>query len=332
MAEDMFDNGSFLRRRKRYKRANMNPHHSQSHHSLPFQSIYGAPFSPFWIRKPVAVLPATGHAPQQLPSGFNNSSLGLMNYRENLGLFAASPAEMAAVASYHHHQNNNNSAPSRAQKSEQTQFHAGLQNPMKLSPDKLDFLKKNYTSSQQYSSMINAIRRGSSSSGSAGGPVPFLISSDLPGPTAAPMQDGSRYSYVEHLNAQLRPEDDEDESQDIDLMDNEDDGDRESATKIDVESDSDEGNEILNSQLQSGFQLQHQRPEGLTDLGKQVLSRRVLCTNDERESSKGMSPKDYEEGPTDLDFEMFNKKRKYSSVKGFSIENIIGHNTKCDGS
>lgn len=49
LAEDMFDNGSFLRRRKRYKRA-------QISNRFPFSSGY-IPFSPFWIRKPVPVLP-----------------------------------------------------------------------------------------------------------------------------------------------------------------------------------------------------------------------------------------------------------------------------------
>lgn len=46
----MFDNGSFLRRRKRYKRASLN-------HNMPFANVF-APFTPFWIRKPVPVLPA----------------------------------------------------------------------------------------------------------------------------------------------------------------------------------------------------------------------------------------------------------------------------------
>lgn len=45
----MFDNGSFLRRRKRYKRPNV----QQNMH---FSPIFGT-FSPFWIRKPVPVLP-----------------------------------------------------------------------------------------------------------------------------------------------------------------------------------------------------------------------------------------------------------------------------------
>lgn len=50
LAEDMFDNGSFLRRRKRYKRASMS-------HGLPFANVF-TPFTPFWIRKPVPVMPS----------------------------------------------------------------------------------------------------------------------------------------------------------------------------------------------------------------------------------------------------------------------------------
>lgn len=45
----MFDNGSFLRRRKRYKRANLSQ-------GMQFPAVFG-PFAPFWVRKPVPVLP-----------------------------------------------------------------------------------------------------------------------------------------------------------------------------------------------------------------------------------------------------------------------------------
>lgn len=45
----MFDNGSFLRRRKRYKRNLISD-------NFPLNSVFG-PFSQFWIRKPVPVLP-----------------------------------------------------------------------------------------------------------------------------------------------------------------------------------------------------------------------------------------------------------------------------------
>ncbi|XP_040169021.1 LOW QUALITY PROTEIN: fork head domain-containing protein FD3-like [Anopheles arabiensis] len=49
LAEDMFDNGSFLRRRKRYKRTTLAQ-------SMAFPGVF-APFAPFWIRKPVPVIP-----------------------------------------------------------------------------------------------------------------------------------------------------------------------------------------------------------------------------------------------------------------------------------
>lgn len=78
LAEDMFDNGSFLRRRKRYKRI-------QIHHNIPFPNMF-APFNPFWIRKPVPVLPSlqfpmhhpTAHHP---PSHQNYANFNLMNFR-----------------------------------------------------------------------------------------------------------------------------------------------------------------------------------------------------------------------------------------------------------
>lgn len=84
LAEDMFDNGSFLRRRKRYKRI-------QIHHNLPFPNMF-APFNPFWIRKPVPVLPSlqfppsmhhpSAHHPQSHHSNFN-TNFNIMNFRGN---------------------------------------------------------------------------------------------------------------------------------------------------------------------------------------------------------------------------------------------------------
>ena len=86
LAEDMFDNGSFLRRRKRYKRAIM-------HHSIPFANVF-APFNPFWIRKPVPVLPSSmqfqhhsHHHPQINPNfssnctSFNRDTFNLINFQ-----------------------------------------------------------------------------------------------------------------------------------------------------------------------------------------------------------------------------------------------------------
>lgn len=67
LAEDMFDNGSFLRRRKRYKRAPLTQ-------GVPFPAVFG-PFSPFWIRKPVPVIPMQ----------FNTPSFS--GFRENFDVF-----------------------------------------------------------------------------------------------------------------------------------------------------------------------------------------------------------------------------------------------------
>ncbi|XP_053676864.1 uncharacterized protein LOC128727030 [Anopheles nili] len=66
LAEDMFDNGSFLRRRKRYKRTTLAQ-------SMAFPGVF-APFAPFWIRKPVPVIPmhqfGPAHAAASSVAGF----------------------------------------------------------------------------------------------------------------------------------------------------------------------------------------------------------------------------------------------------------------------
>lgn len=76
LAEDMFDNGSFLRRRKRYKRIQVHP-------NIPFPNMF-APFSPFWIRKPVPVIPFHHH-PSAHPSLSHhqnfNAPLNFINFR-----------------------------------------------------------------------------------------------------------------------------------------------------------------------------------------------------------------------------------------------------------
>lgn len=76
LAEDMFDNGSFLRRRKRYKRASID-------HGMPFPASVFGPFNPFWVRKPVPILPIQFNIDSSvrtfLPSGL----------RENIDLMAA---------------------------------------------------------------------------------------------------------------------------------------------------------------------------------------------------------------------------------------------------
>lgn len=71
LAEDMFDNGSFLRRRKRYKRTNLP-------HGVPFPAAVFNPFSPFWVRKPVPMIPMQFNANSAsnaatFPTGFQDS-------------------------------------------------------------------------------------------------------------------------------------------------------------------------------------------------------------------------------------------------------------------
>lgn len=318
-----------------------------------------------------------------------------MNYRgsgDNLGIFAT--AEMAAAAaaasSYHHHQQQQNGSGVMGKKlGDVPSYHSHsttappqhhLQN-MKLSPDKVELmLKKSYTNSQQqqqqqhYHSVLNAIRRGSISAAAP----PFLFPSD--GNLSFHEDDGgitggSRYQHLEDSGEQqgtggggaaivCRGEevDEDEESQDIDLMDHEGEVDEEeelgdeeteSGTKIDVESDSDgpvgpaAPFELQRHSLISFEHHPHlvQRPDEESGRISKDLSRisasvegcppiNVHSTAGTQRSEGGRVvrqeavavEKDYEEATTtDLDFDVFTKKRKFSSVKGFSIENIIGH-------
>lgn len=76
----MFDNGSFLRRRKRYKRTTID-------HSLPFPASVFGPFNPFWIRKPVPIFPIQFNIENSVGSFLSN------NLQENFDLMAAAAAD-----------------------------------------------------------------------------------------------------------------------------------------------------------------------------------------------------------------------------------------------
>lgn len=295
-----------------------------------------------------------------------------MNYRgsgENLGIFAtAEMAAAAAASSYHHHHQQNASGgmgkklgdvPSYHSHAATTQAQHQLQN-IKLSPDKVELmLKKSYTNSQQqqqqqhYHSVLNAIRRGGISAAATGHP-PFLFPND--GNVSFHEDDGgitggSRYQHLEdsgHLGAAIvcRSEavDEDEESQDIDLMDHEGDeeeelGDEEteSGTKIDVESDSDGTAAGTPFELQRNSLIPFDHQQNLVQRPDEEFGR--LSKDLSRISGEGCPPvnlqrsvggrrgqEEYEEGTTtDLDFDVFTKKKKFSNVKGFSIENIIGH-------
>lgn len=84
LAEDMFDNGSFLRRRKRYKRTTID-------HALPFPASVFGPFNPFWVRKPVPIFPIQFNIDNSVGSFLSN---GL---QENFELMAAATGEPITV-------------------------------------------------------------------------------------------------------------------------------------------------------------------------------------------------------------------------------------------
>lgn len=92
----MFDNGSFLRRRKRYKRTTMD-------HGLAFpQSVFN-PFTPFWVRKPVPIFPIQfGMAGNDA-----NATIGVGNFisaglPENFDLLAANDNSCTDVLKQKH--------------------------------------------------------------------------------------------------------------------------------------------------------------------------------------------------------------------------------------
>lgn len=76
LAEDMFDNGSFLRRRKRYKRTTIE-------HGLQFPTTVFGHFNPFWVRKPVPIFPIQFNIDSNVRNFFPN---GL---QENLDIMSS---------------------------------------------------------------------------------------------------------------------------------------------------------------------------------------------------------------------------------------------------
>lgn len=84
LAEDMFDNGSFLRRRKRYKRTSI----SQNLH---FSPLFGS-FPPFWIRKPVPMLPI-----QMTHNNFNIFNETFDDINQKIDAFCTTDSKLAGV-------------------------------------------------------------------------------------------------------------------------------------------------------------------------------------------------------------------------------------------
>lgn len=80
----MFDNGSFLRRRKRYKRTTID-------HTLPFPASVFGPFNPFWVRKPVPIFPIQFNIENSVGSFLSN---GL---QENLDLMTAAATDSTNI-------------------------------------------------------------------------------------------------------------------------------------------------------------------------------------------------------------------------------------------
>lgn len=137
LAEDMFDNGSFLRRRKRYKRATID-------HGLPFPTSVFGPFNPFWVRKPVPIFPIQFN----IDNNFLSSGL-----QENFDLMAA------AVAT-----NDANCGPMLKQDKHSTAFLressgniAAAKNSIYSNPANFDLLRRNINVLRNNTNCMNDI-------------------------------------------------------------------------------------------------------------------------------------------------------------------------------
>lgn len=118
----------------------------------------------------------------------------------------------------------------------------------------------------------------------------------------------------------------EDVSQDIDLEDE----DTETGTKIDVESDSDDAASVFPFGARRGpHRAKGAGPESdIIRMSESAITDREECA----ELVQRATGRVRDEEATELEDVLLQstqnafRKRKYSSVKGFSIENIIGHN------
>lgn len=91
LAEDMFDNGSFLRRRKRYKRHTVDPH------GLAFPAAVFNPFTSFWVRKPVPIFPIQFGA-GDISCSANASAFMTTGIHDNFDLLATADGGIATAS------------------------------------------------------------------------------------------------------------------------------------------------------------------------------------------------------------------------------------------
>ncbi|XP_031616899.1 fork head domain-containing protein FD3-like isoform X2 [Contarinia nasturtii] len=135
LAEDMFDNGSFLRRRKRYKRTTID-------HSLPFPASVFGPFNPFWVRKPVPIFPIQFSIDNNVGSFLSNG------FQENFDLMAAATSNDSAIIKENH--NTNFQRGSNASD-------ASMKSTFYVNPTNIDLLRHNINVLRNNPSNINDI-------------------------------------------------------------------------------------------------------------------------------------------------------------------------------
>lgn len=138
LAEDMFDNGSFLRRRKRYKRTSLT-------HNVPFPGGVFSPFSPFWVRKPVPVLPI------QFGAG------GFTGFQDNFDMFSTATGSECFV------NRNNENKLNAAYADESLKSDVIYENRAKL-----EFLRRNMDAFRRNSTSIDLFGQNHTGGGSGG--------------------------------------------------------------------------------------------------------------------------------------------------------------------
>ncbi|XP_055693148.1 uncharacterized protein LOC129795693 isoform X2 [Lutzomyia longipalpis] len=341
LAEDMFDNGSFLRRRKRYKRTNIPQ-------GLTFPSVFST-FTPFWVRKPVPILPAQIDATR------------FSSYIENYEIFAhrqellqGSDYPIAPEVNHYKHQEIKTEIP-------------GNSPPSAKLP-----MRKTFDGCRNYSSVLNILSRNSEANRkeflenierSTG----IFCNRSLPPEVDALAYAKETAKLEDAHTSYMRPE----MQNDFTMCDG-----GSSDDKIDVESESDSeatsGNcgatisrgrdeknptvepethprvdlvQNLSAKSTHAGTMKNPTYDDLLGLCSNFTNRYATVTNFHENSTKEItrdeeihirdekihSSPPYSErtskddhDTTILESNILTKKRKYANVKGFSIENLIG--------
>lgn len=341
----MFDNGSFLRRRKRYKRTSLT-------HGVPFSAAVFSPFSPFWVRKPVPVLPVQFGA--------------FPGFQENFDVFASG----------------SNCFVNRAGRNITEQKIAnGTYRDDIIKPEvvydsraKIEFIKRNMDAFRRNFNSMDLIARGS-----ANADLSTNKNIDFDGISDSSSIVGKQSDIREHVVEQLQSNAGNCETNPLDFFYNDLDA---SNDKIDVENEAEDFcvsdtrlitedcAKLKNTKpfltiCKSSLLHEKQQNELDKNTKNHLFASHVLLKTDSKlknDDEEGQlsyaymspdhntfsgrcstSPTDFDNAEavkqlwqinsisnkkcfesTVLDYDFVNKKRKYGNTKGFSIDNLIG--------